>query len=385
MPQVTLDPRKTETPVVPPVQTERKKVRVMILSDAIPNRNGVGTYYHDLMQHLQNELEHVEMIPAQANCIFKKNRLSIPLPGDSSQKLHFPNVLRILKQVKRERPDILIAPTLGPFALLARMLSRRMGLPLIFGYHTSLNKLVSLYWKGCFGRWSAWYLKRASRVMFRHADVVVVNTDDMEAEARALGASRVRVMGTSIALPLMEHPVRPYGGAVNTVLFAGRMAMEKNVLAVAEAARELPDMRFVFAGEGPLRPELERETEGLANVEMTGWLPREALRERMDGADVVVLPSEHESFGSIALEAMARERLMLVSENCGILRWPDLEKGLCVIRKDENVADALRRLRLCPLEERLSIARTARRATRDMNRDTLRGWLDLLVSLRIDS
>lgn len=363
-------------------EDERIPARVMILSDAIPNRNGVGTYYHDLMEHLRDELEHVEMIPARANCIFKKNRVYVPLPGDSSQHLYFPNVLRILRQVKLERPDILIAPTLGPFALLARKMARRKNLPLVFGYHTSLNKLAGLYWRGRFGQLSSWYLKRASRVMFRHADVVVVNTDAMEEEARALGAKRVYVMGTTIARPLIDRPLRPYGGGVGAVLFAGRLAREKNVMAVAEAAAALPELRFVFAGEGPMRGELEQATRGLGNVQFTGWLSREALLERVDAADLVVLPSEHESFGSIALEAMARERLMLVSEHCGILRWPELAKGLCVIRPGERVASAIQRLIDAPPEERVAVARAARAATRDMNRDTMRGWLDLFHSLR---
>lgn len=384
MPQQVLEAPSTVSPPFTETNLERSaaRVRVLILSDAIPNRNGLGTYYHDLMEHLRDELQHVELIPARANCIFKKKRLSIPLPGDNSQHLYFPNVLHILQQVKRERPDVLIAPTLGPFALFARLVARYKGLPLIFGYHTSLNKLAGLYWQGHFGQFASWYLKHASRVMFRHADAVVVNTDAMKAEAHELGATRVEVMGTSIARPLLETPVRPYGGGVETVLFAGRLAREKNVLEVADAARELPHLRFVFAGEGPLRARLEASTKDLSNVELTGWLSREALLERIDQADVVVLPSKHESFGSIALEAMARERLMLVSENCGILRWPELKKGLCVIRQGEGVASALIRLIRWPLEQRLSIACTARQATRDMNRNTMRGWMTLFASLR---
>ncbi|MEX2608064.1 MAG: glycosyltransferase [Kiritimatiellia bacterium] len=361
--------------------TDPVRIRVMILSDAIPNRNGVGTYYHDLMDYLRDELEHVEMIPARANCIFKKSRMYLPLPSDRSQHLYLPNVLRIFEQVRKERPDILVAPTLGPFALLARIVARRKKLPLVFGYHTSLNKLVGLYWRGPLGRFSSWYLKRASRVMFRHADAVVVNTDHMAAEAGALGASRVHIMGTTIARLFIENPVTPYEGRMESVLFAGRLAKEKKVMAIVEAAAALPDLRFVFAGEGPLREELEQSSKGLKNVEFTGWLSREALLERVDEADVVVLPSEHESFGSIALEAMARERLMLVSENCGILRWPDLARGLCVIREGESVTDALSRLQAASVEERIRIARTARDATHDMNRKTTEEWMNLFNSL----
>lgn len=355
--------------------------RVMILSDAIPNRNGVGTYYQDLMEHLRDHLEEVQMIPARANCIFKKKRVSIPLPGDHSQHLYFPNVLRILKEVKRNRPDVLIAPTLGPFALLARLLGRYKGIPLVFGYHTSLDKLVGLYWEGRLGTVSDWYLKRASRVMFRYASAVVVNTDHMAKEAEALGAQCPRIMGTTIARTMLMTPVAPYEGRMRRVLYGGRLAKEKNLLALADAAAAHPDLEFVLAGEGPLREELEARAASCGNLHLLGWLDRTRLREEMDRADVVVLPSRHESFGSIALEVMARGRLMLVSRHCGILRWPELAKGLAVIEEGETVASALKRLSEIGSGERKAIARRAREATRNMNQRTMQDWMDLFREL----
>lgn len=363
---------------VPPM---RLPLRVMILSDAIPQRNGVGTYYHDLMEHLQAQLGHVEMIPARANCIFKKKRVAIPLPGDPSQHLYLPNVIPILRQIRKEKPDVLIAPTLGPFALLARLVARTWGLPLVFGYHTSLNKLANLYWQGRFGRLSAWYLKRASRVMFRQAAVVVVNTEAMREEALELGAREVRVMGTTIARPMMEVPLPEFDGRVRTVLFAGRLAREKNVMKVADAAAELKHLVFRIAGDGPLMPELRQRAMWQPNLILSGWLSRPDLRAEIDQADLVVLPSEHESFGSIALEVMSRGRLMLVSQHCGILQWPDLARGLWVMGAEESLADAVRRLLDCPPETRRQIAANAQAATRSMNQQTLEGWLQLLEAL----
>lgn len=355
--------------------------RVMILSDAIPNRNGVGTYYHDLMEHLRDYMDEVQMIPARANCIFKKKRVSVPLPGDRSQQMYFPNVMRIWKEVKRERPDVIIAPTLGPFALLARLVGRFRGIPLVFGYHTSLDKLAGLYWEGRFGAFSDWYLKRATRVMFHHASVVVVNTVRMAEEAESLGAKRPRVMGTTIARSMVHAPVVPHQGGLRRVLYGGRLAKEKNLLELADAATAHPDLEFVLAGEGPLRRELEARADTCGNLTLAGWLDRNQLRDEIDRADVVVLPSRHESFGSIALEVMARERVMLVSRNCGILYWPELAEGLAAIEDGESVADALSRLKRMDAGGRRAIARRAREATRNMNQLTMRGWLELFRDL----
>ncbi len=356
-------------------------LRIMILSDAIPNRNGVGTYYHDLMQHLRDVLDQVEMIPARSNCIFKKKRVAIPLPGDNSQHMYLPNVTRILREIHREQPDLILAPTIGPFGLLARLISTYRKIPLVVGYHTSLDKLAGLYWEGRFGSLSNWYLRRASRIMFRHARAVVVNTEDMAEEARRLGAEAPFVMGTSISHSMLETPVLPARGSVRRVLYGGRLAKEKNVMAIAEAAAVHPDLEFVFAGEGPLRSDLEARTANLSNVTLTGWLERGAMREQIDAADVVVLASKHESFGSIALEVMARERIMLVSRECGILQWENLAKGLAVIKEGESVGEAIQRIRHLSPEERLVLARDARRATLDMNDRTKHGWMELMGML----
>jgi glycosyltransferase involved in cell wall biosynthesis len=356
--------------------------RVMILSDAIPNRNGVGTYYHDLMEHLQDRLGHVEMIPARANCVFKKNRVWIPLPGDNSQHLYIPNVLPILRQVKQVQPDVLIAPTLGPFALLARWISAKYNIPLVFGYHTSLTKLASLYWHGHFGNLTNWYLKKSSKVMFRRASAVIVNTDAMREEAIDMGAGDAQIMGTTIARPIMTTPIEPYDGEVRTVLYGGRLAKEKRVHTLAEAAKAHPELHFRIAGEGPLRKELEEAGRDCENLALLGWLDREELLTEIDRADIVVLPSQHESFGSIALEVMARGRLMLVSNQCGILRWPTLVPGLCVIQESESVPEAIQRIRDLAPEERKDIAHRALEATRNMNDLTMEEWLNLLESVR---
>jgi len=337
-------------------------LRIMILSDAIPNRNGVGTYYHDLMHHLREFLDQVEMIPARSNCIFKKKRVAIPLPGDNSQHMYLPNVTRILREIDREQPDLILAPTIGPFGLLARLVSKYRKIPLVVGYHTSLDKLAGLYWEGRFGALSHWYLRRAIRIMFRDAGAVVVNTEDMAEEASRIGAHSPFVMGTTISHEMLETPVLPARGSIRRVLYGGRLAKEKNVLAIAAAAEEHPDLDFIFAGEGPLRPELEARTSHLSNVTLTGWLERSAMREQIDAADVVVLASKHESFGTIALEVMARERIMLVCRNCGILHWDNLPRRLEDIEEEESVGQAIRSQRALGQAEKLACAWCARMA-----------------------
>ena len=98
----------------------------------------------------------------------------------------------------------------------------------------------------------------------------------------------------------------------------------------------------------------------------------------MDQADVLVLPSYVESFGTVALEAMARQRLALVSANCGILDWSGLQERLYRISEDETVTDALRRVSAIPEQSRRQTALQAHEAANDLNRKSLAHWRKLI-------
>ena len=352
---------------------------VLVLSDAIPNRNGVGTYYRDLCECLEGGTEEIMMIPARANCTFKHNFASLPLPGDDTQRVHIPHLPRIWKRADEMRPDVIVAPAHGPFGLLSLQLARKFQAKLIVGHHTSFERLVTLYWEGWNRKFLSAAMKRISRLMLQSADAVVVNTQEMAKEAGELGARRVHCMGTTIAKPFIETTVQPHAGTLETVFFAGRLAPEKNLGAILDAAARHPSLRFRIAGDGPDRKRVLRCASELDNVTYLGWLSREALLEEIDDTDLLILPSHIESFGSIALEGMARGRMVLVSPHCGILDWPDLASGLFAMERGEELSDALGRLRSEEQPRRAARANRARELARAMHERSRRRWLELLA------
>lgn len=71
------------------------------------------------------------------------------------------------------------------------------------------------------------------------------------------------------------------------VLYFGRYSREKGVELLARAAKELPEIPFVFAGAG----ELEGELDSIPNVKNVGFQTGEALRALIRGARFTVCPS----------------------------------------------------------------------------------------------
>ncbi len=354
-------------------------LRIAIVSDAAPERNGVGAYYRDLAEHLKAIGARVDLISPRFRAGQWYGGLALPLPGDHTQRFVLPSLPLVMRRMGRLRPDVVIVPTPGPFGMVGMVLAKRRHARLVVGFHTHFERLAELNrdWLARSGISQA-YLNTCNRALFREGALVLANSEEMLDIARDIGAKRVGLMGTPIPKGFLDTPAKPLGPSVRRVLFAGRLAPEKNLGAVVEAAAALPDMQFQVAGDGPLRQWLLDEAERLPNLHYVGWVKRQQIMPLIDSTDVLVLPSTVESFGTIALEAMARSRLVVVSSDCGILSWEALQRGLFQIHPNETLGDTLARVRAVDhaiLQRKADIARDG---ARELNERNLRHWLRVL-------
>ena len=350
---------------------------VVIVSDSLPERNGVGAYYWDLLGLLEDAGCSATMIcPSEQ----RPTLLRFPLPGDPTQRIWIPSIFRFRRVMKQYRPKTIIVATPGPYGLLGAWWARRLGAKLIVGFHTHFSGVTDLYQNRFLRAFSRFYFSIADRILFRYGDLVLANSEAMVDLARSLGAREVGVMGTLLPGDSLRAPSPPATGEFRRVIFAGRLAPEKRVQTVIDAARELPGIEFTIAGDGPLKQDVEQQAAGIPNLEYLGWVSRERLLAGMDRADLLVLNSVVESFGTVALEAMARERLALVSSTCGIVEWPDLVDNLYQVGDGESLADAIRRIAALPPESRAATAQAARRAALRLNRGSLLHWHDVIGS-----
>lgn len=99
-------------------------------------------------------------------------------------------------------------------------------------------------------------------------------------------------------------------GATRVIGTVARLAEQKNLPVLLEALRtlraEIPGLRLVVAGDGPLRHRLERQAARLGvggSVLFLGH--QEDVASIYAAMDVFVLPSWHEGFGVVFLEAMS--------------------------------------------------------------------------------
>jgi glycosyltransferase involved in cell wall biosynthesis len=111
------------------------------------------------------------------------------------------------------------------------------------------------------------------------------------------------------------------------VAFVGKLIPEKAagdlVAALALAARRGARVRGLFAGDGPLRAELEALARSLASpAAFAGFLNQSRVSEAYVAADAVALPSRSETWGLAVNEALACGKPCFVSDRVGC--GPDL-------------------------------------------------------------
>lgn len=109
------------------------------------------------------------------------------------------------------------------------------------------------------------------------------------------------------------------------ILFSAKLQPWKRPLDIlrAFAKADLLSAFLVFAGEGPLRPQLEAEAAALgiaSRVRFLGFVNQSQLPAVYSAADLLVLPSEYEPFGVVVNEAMCCGCVPVTSDRCGSAR-----------------------------------------------------------------
>jgi len=129
--------------------------------------------------------------------------------------------------------------------------------------------------------------------------------------------------------PKREQFRRQWGIAPDATvfLFAGKFIAVKRpadfVSAIGRSAAANPSIVGLMAGDGPLRRQCEEQARYAgAPVRFTGFLNQTRIAEAYAAADVLVLPSETETWGLVVNEAMASGVPAIVSDAVGC--GPDL-------------------------------------------------------------
>jgi glycosyltransferase involved in cell wall biosynthesis len=214
-------------------------------------------------------------------------------------------------------------------------------------------------------------LRAARNLALRRARRIVIPSESLRDLAVSWGVApgRVEVLPNAVEAPgglaSREELRRRHGLDRPTLVYAGRLSVQKAVDVMLEATARVPDVDLVLAGDGPDAEALRARAHDLGldgRARFLGPQPRATVFELLRAADGVVLSSKWENFPHVLVEALAVGTPVVATATGGVTEIVrDGENGILVPPDDPDaLADALRRyLADAALRERLSAAAPA--------------------------
>lgn len=242
------------------------------------------------------------------------------------------------------RPDVVHVVNPVFFGAWGALLARRLELPLLASFHTD-PKVVHSLSLGWFRR----PLEIIDREVHNLAHVNLCTSPQMVDLARSLGIRRVRLWPKAVdaerfnprhrsaasrMLLTDSHPGDPL------VVYAGRVSFEKRVDVLVEMARLLRGKaRLAVVGEGPALGWLKQQLADTDTV-FTGFLDGEDLAAAYATGDVFVFPSDSETLGFAAIEAMAAGVPVVAADAGGIPHIVDDQRTGVLVPPGDAAATA---------------------------------------------
>lgn len=287
-------------------------MRIDIVTDTFaPDVNGVAMTLGRLCEGLRSRGHLVHIIRTGGEGRQGETRArSIRLPGYKEVRIGLPGPFKLRRRWLKRRPDAIYVATESPLGVSAIKAANLLGIPVAAGFHTNFHQYMEQYRLGGLQPATMSYLKR----VHRRAAVTMAPTVDVVEMLGREGFDNVALLGRGVDTELFAPSKRCAGlraewGAREgspVAIIVGRVAPEKNLSLAMECFRRMrakvPDLQCVCVGDGPSREVIEAKN---SHVYFVGVRTGEDLARHYASADILLFPSETETFGNVLLEGMA--------------------------------------------------------------------------------
>jgi 1,2-diacylglycerol 3-alpha-glucosyltransferase len=208
----------------------------------------------------------------------------------------------------KEKPEIIHHHYVGFMMRTVSHIAEALSIPQVSTYHFSAHvltrPLLMRPWRHMIERQIVAYCNRFA--------AVISPSKALQKELADMGITTpILCVSNGVNFTNEDLIVATSSPHIFSILFVGRLAVEKNILLLLHAFRDVLDTvshaRLTLVGDGPLRDELQAECHRLRiheKVQFAGHIPHHELPRYYTHADVFVLPSVEETYSLVACEAM---------------------------------------------------------------------------------
>ena len=157
--------------------------------------------------------------------------------------------------------------------------------------------------------------KKAEQYLGRHSKAITLTCTKSEDQVARTLSNHTAYIETGIDVDEMANTLRnvehKHNGKLR-VYTVGRIAKQKRPDLFNKIAELVPDVEFLWIGDGELKRELTAP-----NITVTGWKDRDEALRIADTADIFILCSYGEAIAMSLIENMYMKKLCLVSNTMG--------------------------------------------------------------------
>ncbi|MFT4582954.1 MAG: 1,2-diacylglycerol 3-alpha-glucosyltransferase [Gammaproteobacteria bacterium] len=309
----------------------------MVSDDFAPGRTGVGSHLQSVVKNLVTRHHDVSILTTRRRGEAKVENwhgatvyrsFSIPIHG-YYQSLASKREIRAV--FAAHDPNIVHCHYLSNLMISAVSVAQAQNLKSILTYHMPIELITSVP-----------LMRPMKSIIDRIWEKSVNRFDTVISPSRGF-VDELKAQGVRVPIEYLSNPIRPpelnaphirRDPEAFIVLFAGRLAPEKNIGLLVDAfvqiEASLPNARLWIAGDGELRASLEQRVGALGVAGKTrflGPLSYADLAGHYVASDVFVLPSKMETQGLVIMEAMSYSNPVIATTE--IVSGPELiEQGI---------------------------------------------------------
>lgn len=360
-------------------------LRIAMFSDsALPVLNGVSVSIDGLIKELRREGHSVHLFaprcPGYTESDPNTYRFrAIETPISKGYPVAYPPFYRMLLKFRQQDYDVVHTHTPFMLGMAGYRWAESSGLPIVSTYHTLYDRYAH-YFKLLPRRYVRFRIARHTNFYYNRMDQVLTPTEaSLKWLRRHSVSTPITVIPTGVPRRkiIERHEARMDLGIPpehRVLLYVGRLAKEKNLNLVIEAAavalRADSSLQLWLVGDGPYRAECMGLVRSLGigdRVRFVGFVERAEVDLYYAAADLFVFASMTETQGLVVQEAMSYGLPAVVVGGGGASSaMVDGEHGLIVRNDAEDFSQAI--LKLMHTESLYSrMSDAACRAGRDQN------------------
>jgi UDP-2,3-diacylglucosamine pyrophosphatase LpxH/glycosyltransferase involved in cell wall biosynthesis len=289
-------------------------MKIDIVTDTfVPDINGVAMTLGRLRDGLLQKGHDVHVIHTGYEEREGETKVAaFSLPGYREVRIGFPEPFKMKNRWLVRKPDVVYIATESPLGKSALKAAKSLGIPVATGFHTNFHQYMQQYYLGGLRHVAIKYLKN----FHNRADCTLAPSPELVENLQSEGFKEVYLLGRGVDTVLFNpkkrcDQLRESWGANQrspVLMIVGRLAPEKNLelgMRSFQRVREMiPAAQCIVVGDGPI---LGKLAVNYPEVYFVGSKINEELARYYASADVLLFPSETETFGNVLLEGMASQ------------------------------------------------------------------------------